>query len=308
LPKRFYYIAYRAVNNLQKTKFIKTLLTGLINMPELPEVETITNALKPVITGRKFTNIEIFFPRLRYELTVHQSPELLNTKVAEIRRRARYTIIELKNRNAIIFHYGMTGAVRVCKPEVPRLKHEHVIFHLDDGMTLRFEDPRRFGFIQQVKLKKAGADPEELSHLGPEPLTKNFTAKHLQKAFEKKTMPIKTAIMDNAIVVGVGNIYANEALFMTGINPTTPANKLTEEQLKQFVETIKKTLKKAIKAGGTTIADFKGVDGSEGKFNQELLVYGKSGEKCTKCDDTIVKIKQSGRASFYCPTCQPSSQ
>lgn len=277
-------------------------------MPELPEVETITNAMRPHLLRKTFTDIEIFFPRLRYELTVHQSPELLNTRITDIRRRARYTIVELQNRHAVIFHYGMTGAVRICPPEEPRLKHEHVIFHISDGTTLRFEDPRRFGFIQQVRLPKSGSDPDELNHLGPEPLTRKFTARHLQKAFEKKTMPIKTAIMDNAIVVGVGNIYANEALFMTGINPKTPANQLTEVQLKRFVETIKNTLKKAIKAGGTTIADFKGVDGSEGKFNQELSVYGREGEACKHCTDIIIKIKQSGRASFYCPTCQPCSQ
>lgn len=274
-------------------------------MPELPEVETITNALKQPLTGKQFTNIEIFFPRLRYELTVHQSPELLNERITDIRRRARYTIIELENLNAIIFHYGMTGAVRICQPSEERKKHEHVAFYINDGTILRFEDPRRFGFIQQVKLTKKGADPEELNHLGPEPLTSKFTAKHLLKALCKKKMPIKTAIMDNSIVVGVGNIYANEALFMSKISPLTPANQLTEEQLIVFVKTIKKTLKKAIKAGGTTIADFKGVDGSEGKFNQELLVYGKDGEKCTKCPDTIIRIKQSGRATFYCPSCQP---
>ncbi len=274
-------------------------------MPELPEVETITNALKPALTGKQFTNIEIFFPRLRYDLTVHESPELLNTPITDIRRRARYTIIELANLHAIIFHYGMTGAVRICKPEEPRKKHEHVAFHINNGMILRFEDPRRFGFIQQTKLKHTGADPEELKHLGPEPLTNDFTGDYLFESFSKKKTPVKTAIMDNRIVVGVGNIYANEALFTTGINPFTPANKISKKKLSLFVETIKQVLAKAIQAGGTTIADFKGVDGSEGKFNQELRVYGKTDTPCPVCGTHIVKAKQSGRSSFYCPHCQP---
>lgn len=273
-------------------------------MPELPEVETITNALKPALLGKQFTNIKIFFPRLRYDLTVHESPELLNINITSIRRRARYTIIELENLHAIILHYGMTGAVRICDPSETRLKHEHVAFFLNNGQVLRFEDPRRFGFIQQTKLQHAGADPESLNHLGPEPLTTAFSADYLFDKLSKKKSPIKTAIMDNVIVVGVGNIYANEALFTTKISPFTPANEISKKKLSEFITVIKETLQKAIAAGGTTIADFKGVDGSEGKFNQELQVYGKVGQPCPICATIFLKAKQAGRSSFYCPKCQ----
>ncbi len=273
-------------------------------MPELPEVETITNALKKSILGLSFVKIETYFPRLRYELKVHQEPKLLNSNVISVRRRARYTIVELENQFAITFHYGMTGAVRICAPSEERKKHEHVIFHLSDGQQLRFEDPRRFGHIEHSKLSARGAEPDEFKKLGPEPLTKEFNANHLFEAFKNKKTAIKIAIMDNKTVVGVGNIYANESLFSSGISPLTPANEVSKYRLKRFVDNIKTTLEKAITAGGTTIADFKGVDGQEGKFAQELQVYGREGESCVTCKTEVQKIKQGGRSTFYCPKCQ----
>ncbi len=273
-------------------------------MPELPEVETITNALKHNILGKKFTRIEIFAPKLRYELTLHKEPNLLNTKIINVSRRARYTIIEFENLHALIFHYGMTGSVRICSTTEPRLKHEHVYFHLNDRETLRFEDTRRFGYILHGKLSHKGATPDCLNHLGPEPLTDAFNPNYLLSILKKKKTNIKTAIMDNLIVVGVGNIYANESLFKSGISPQKRACDLTKKERTLFVANIKSTLKEAIKAGGTTIADFKGVDGQEGKFALQLNVYGRQGENCVTCQSKIEKITQGGRATFFCPKCQ----
>lgn len=273
-------------------------------MPELPEVETITNALRPHLMGRKITAIQCRTHKLRYELTLQQRKQLLDSEIIDVRRRARYSIIELANQDALIFHYGMTGAVRIVSPETELFKHEHVIFTLDNNKELRFEDPRKFGFIQEVTLKAPGDNPDELNHLGPEPFADEVTGKYLHNLFKGRKVPIKTALMNNSFVVGIGNIYANESLFMSGIHPQKPAGKVFLKKLDLLVQNFQKTLMKAIAEGGTTIADFKGVDGSEGKFAQHLYVYGREGEKCLKCDDTVIRIVQSGRSTFICPTCQ----
>ncbi|MGL4854723.1 MAG: bifunctional DNA-formamidopyrimidine glycosylase/DNA-(apurinic or apyrimidinic site) lyase [Lentisphaeria bacterium] len=273
-------------------------------MPELPEVETITNALKPKLIGLSFTAVEIYFPKLRYDLTIHQIPEIIDQKIIDVRRRARYTIIELANHHAIIFHYGMTGAVRICTPNTTLKKHEHVAFILSNSCELRFEDPRRFGYIQHSILDHHGAEPHLFDQFGPEPFDLNFTAAYLAQKFSSKNTPIKTAIMDNQIVVGVGNIYANEALFLSKIHPTTPVKKLSVKQLQILITNVKAILAKAIEAGGTTISDFKGVDGQEGKFHLQLAIYGRDGQMCHICNSKIERIKQAGRATFLCPKCQ----
>ena len=273
-------------------------------MPELPEVETITNALKKAIVGQKIAKINTFFPKLRYVLTLHTEEQLLNQEIVEIYRRARYTIIELKNQFAITLHYGMTGSVRICDPKDTRRKHEHVCFELSSGKSLRFEDPRRFGHISHCKLPAKHALPHELSSLGIEPLSEQFSGRYLYELLKKRQVPIKTALMENKTVVGVGNIYANESLFASRINPQTKANQITVKKLNLLVKNIKVILKQAIAAGGTTIADFKGLNGQEGKFDINLKVYGRTNEPCVICTTPIAKIKQSGRSTFYCPKCQ----
>ena len=273
-------------------------------MPELPEVETITNALNYAILGQSFLEINIFFPKLRYDLTLQNEEKLLNQKIIKIYRRARYTIIELENKHAITLHYGMTGSVRICDPKDKRRKHEHVCFELSNGQSLRFEDPRRFGHISHCKLTTPHALPPELSELGIEPLTDEFTGRYLFTQFKTRRTPIKTAIMENKIVVGVGNIYANESLFASKINPQAKANEISSKKLNLLVKNIKVILKQAIAAGGTTIADFKGLNGQEGKFDINLKVYGRTNEQCFTCKTPIQKIKQAGRSTFLCPKCQ----
>ena len=272
-------------------------------MPELPEVETITRALTAHLLNLKFTRIDTHIEGLRYSLEPLKNPELLNKKIVSIRRRARYIIIEMTKCHAFIIHLGMSGSLRVVPAKTKRLKHEHVVWHLDDGMTLRFDCPRRFGFVKVCTLPKAGAEPVELNQLGPEPLSAEFNAAYLYTSTRRRTGSIKSLIMNNAIVVGVGNIYVTEALFESGISPLRKAMSLTKKQCDKLVSEIKKVLAHSIEIGGTTIANYKSVDGSEGKFVQLLKVYGND-KNCPTCDAPIKQKRLAGRNSYYCPRCQ----
>ncbi len=274
-------------------------------MPELPEVETITRALRPHLEGREFTRIVAFRPDVRFPLTVHKNPNLLNCKISVVRRRARYLLIELENLEVIIIHLGMSGSIRIAPIPETKRKHEHVIFHLDNGQSMRFDCPRRFGFVKNARLSSPGADPEELCELGPEPLSRKFTGKYLHETLRGRSLAIKSALMDNRIVVGCGNIYANEALFRVHVHPVRPAGKLTIAECGALAKEVKKVLKEAIKSGGTTIIDFKGVDGSEGKFVQKLQIYGKAGQKCARCGhNSVERCVIGGRATYFCGNCQ----
>ena len=274
-------------------------------MPELPEVETIKNALSPILAGQHFSLIEIFIPVCRHPLAPLLDKELLDHNIISVRRRARYLVIELDNLKCLIIHFGMSGSIRVTPPDTPRKKHEHVIFHLGNGSTMRFDCPRRFGFVKMSALDSPGALPPELAGLGVEPLSGDFSGDFLLKAFANSRRAIKSAIMDNAIAVCIGNIYANEYLFLSGIHPLTPAGSLDIKQLNILAGHIRQTLIEAIRAGGTTIADFKSVDGSEGRFVQQLKIYGKDGLPCPCCGQEIHKLVIGGRSSFFCPRCQP---
>ena len=273
-------------------------------MPELPEVETIKKALKPHLLGHKVERIDTFIESVRYSLAPLKSPALLHQEIIAIRRRARYLIIELNNKHCFIIHLGMSGSLRVVPQNAERLKHEHVIWCLDDGMTLRFDCPRRFGFVKTCELNSPGAEPHDLSHLGPEPLSQEFNSDYLYKISRKRNCPIKSLIMNNLVVVGVGNIYATEALFKSRISPLHKAAVLTRKQCMALTEEIKKVLRHSIEIGGTTISDYKHVDGSEGKFVQLLQVYGKEGQNCPVCNSVIEQKRIGGRSSCYCPKCQ----
>jgi formamidopyrimidine-DNA glycosylase len=273
-------------------------------MPELPEVETIKKALKPHLLGHEVKKIDTFIESVRYSLAPLKSPALLHQEIIAVRRRARYLIIELANRHCFIIHLGMSGSLRVVPEGIERLKHEHVIWHLDDGMTLRFNCPRRFGFVKVGELSSAGMEPHELIHLGPEPLSEEFNADYLYEISRKRNCPVKSLIMNNLVVVGVGNIYVTEALFKSHISPLRKAMSLTRKQCLTLTEEIKKVLRHSIEIGGTTISDYKHVDGSEGKFVQLLQVYGKEGQNCPVCNSVIEQKRIAGRSSCYCPKCQ----
>ena len=273
-------------------------------MPELPEAENIGRALKRALCNRIITKVEVFTPAMRTPLLPLLSAELPGRRIVDVRRRARYLVAELDDGRGVLMHFGMSGVVRVEPQSVPKRKHEHVFIHLDDGMIFRFECTRRFSLLEVHPGCAAGAFPETLSGLGVEPLSDEFTGKLLFDNFKKRSGCVKNALMDNAIVVGIGNIYANETLFECGIDPRRKANMVTLAECELLVETSRKILLRAIDAGGTTISDFKNVDGSEGKFVQELKIYGKDGEKCPRCSAIIESVRLGGRNSFYCPGCQ----
>ena len=271
-------------------------------MPELPEAESIANALRRAITGRTIKAIEIFFPRLRTPLTPLAGAMLEGRKFTGVRRRARYAVCDLDDGRSIVMHFGMSGVVRVEK-ESPRRKHEHLFIHLDDGKTIKFEDPRRFGMVE---VQEAGADgwPKGLAGIGVEPLSRQFTGKMLHSHALRRHGPVKNFLMDNSVVTGIGNIYVAEILFSTGISPLRPANRLSAEESEAIVKSAKAILKQAIRMSGTTISDYRNVDGSEGKFAQRLKIYGKAGRPCPRCGTTLQCTMLGGRSSVYCPHCQ----
>ena len=270
-------------------------------MPELPEAESIARALNRALKKKKITKVEVFFPRLRTSLEPLKKAKLEGRAFKGCRRRARYAVADLDDGRALTMHFGMSGVVRVEDAKLPRRKHEHVMIHLDDGKAFKFEDPRRFGFLEVQKLGKDGW-PECLAGIGVEPLSPKFTGKFLFEASRGRKKPVKEFIMDNAVVTGIGNIYAAETLFACGIRPTRPAAELTRSDCDAIVRNAKRILRLAIKWGGTTVSDFKNVDGSEGKFVQKLKMYGK--KNCPVCHTPIAKVTLGGRTSWYCPECQ----
>ena len=270
-------------------------------MPELPEAESISRALDKALKKRKITKVEVFFPKLRTSLEPLTTANLEGRKFVGCRRRARYAVADLDDGRALTMHFGMSGVVRVEDAKLPRRKHEHAVITLDDGKAFKFEDPRRFGFLEVQKLGPDGW-PECLAGIGVEPLSPKFTGKFLFEASRGRKKPTKEFIMDNAIVTGIGNIYAAETLFACGIRPQRPAKDLTLRECEAIVRNAKRILRMAIRWGGTTVSDFRNVDGSEGKFVQKLKMYGR--DNCPSCGAKIAKVVLGGRTSWYCPTCQ----
>jgi formamidopyrimidine-DNA glycosylase len=271
-------------------------------MPELPEVETIRIGLSN-LQGRKIKKIFRSGKKLRLEST-EKFEKLINAKVIEIARRARYLIINFDNKKSLIIHLGMSGRITLLK-DFKELKHDHFAAKFDDGLWLIFNDPRRFGFVDLVETKNL-KNHKMLAKLGLEPLSNEFDFAHLKEKLRGKKMNIKTAMMDNEIVVGVGNIYINESLFDSGISPLRSASSLKDSELKKLVSSIKKTLKKAIEHGGSSISDYVNHKGEVGNFQNNFKIYGRDKENCLLCKKTLIKkIRQNGRSSYYCSLCQP---
>ncbi|EKT61301.1 bifunctional DNA-formamidopyrimidine glycosylase/DNA-(apurinic or apyrimidinic site) lyase [Providencia sneebia] len=268
-------------------------------MPELPEVETSRRGIEPHLVGNTIQYAVVRNDRLRWPVS-EQIKRLSDEVILSVQRRAKYLLIELKT-GWIIIHLGMSGSLRILREELPEEKHDHVDLVMRDGKVLRYTDPRRFGaWLWCDDLKTSSV----LAHLGPEPLSDEFNAQYLFDQAARRKIAIKPWLMDNKVVVGVGNIYANEALFVTGISPEKMTNTLTFDQATELVKQIKKVLKRSIEQGGTTLKDFLQSDGKPGYFAQELFVYGKKGEACAICGSLIVSIKQGQRSTFFCPQCQ----
>ena len=272
-------------------------------MPELPEAETIGRALHRALSGKTITQLEVFTPAMRTSLLPLKDAGLPGLRFTGVRRRGRYLMADLSDRRTLLMHFGMSGVVRIEKADVPRRKHEHVFIHLDDGNIFRFECTRRFSLLE---IHSVGDKllPEVLAGLGAEPLDDEFTGKMFFEACRKRVVPVKNLLMDNSIVTGIGNIYAAETLFAAGVDPRRSGRTLTLKECEKIVSAAKKILNAAIECGGTTISDFRHVDGSEGKFVQNLQIYGKKDEPCPSCGKIIEAVRIGGRSSFFCQECQ----
>lgn len=268
-------------------------------MPELPEVETIRSGLSEHILGQTVQRVSIYSPKLRYPVDLNPE-QLQGQKIQSVNRRGKYLLFTLE-RQQILCHLGMSGRLWLIKnDQAKRQKHDHVDIQLETH-CLRYHDPRRFGLLLTIN---PGEQHVLLKNLGPEPLTHDFNTRYLQKILARRQTAIKQVIMNNHIVVGVGNIYANEALFRAGIHPMIACDTLSEKEIQSLVSEIKKTLKSAIKSGGTTLKDFTDIRSQPGYFSQKLLVYGRHGKPCLRCNHTLEFIQQQGRRSFYCGVCQ----
>ena len=272
-------------------------------MPELPEVETVAAALRQHLPGKKITAVTARCEKLRRPIPITALQKEANSLICKVWRRAKYLLINLSSGRTLVIHLGMSGTLRLVPENENPKRHDHLDIKLDDGTILRYHDPRRFGLIILVTPDHDG-QISELGNLAPEPLSEEFNAEYLYQIGRKRTMPIKTFIMDQRRVVGVGNIYASESLFRARIRPTLKTGNLSRKKCQLLVKIIKDVLTEAITIGGTTISDFYGVDGSEGKFALRLKVYGRTGEPCRECGAPIKKITLGGRSTFYCPKCQ----
>tara|TARA_R110001583_G_scaffold99273_1_gene244572 strand:- start:15630 stop:16442 length:813 start_codon:yes stop_codon:yes gene_type:complete len=269
-------------------------------MPELPEVETSRRGISPHIIGSIISNVIIRQPQLRWKINEDLQSLLQDKKLLSIDRRAKYLLLNFES-GTLLIHLGMSGSLRICPMQSSVEKHDHVDF-IFEQCILRYTDPRRFGAI--LWLGFSPLDSKLLSHLGPEPLSEEFTGEHLFELAGKRKLPVKQFIMDQKVVTGVGNIYATEALFKAGISPIRAAGNISVKRYKLLTAEIKEILTEAIKQGGTTLKDFVGGDGKPGYFQQTLLIYGKTGHKCPKCETALKSLKLASRNSVYCPKCQ----
>ncbi len=270
-------------------------------MPELPEVETTLRGLAPYLTGQQVSDVVIRNPQLRWPIPRKLPVSLQRQTIREVRRRGKYLLIGFDH-GTLILHLGMSGTLRIHPAGTPAEKHDHFDLVMDNGRLLRLRDPRRFGAV----LWHEGDVTQHplLAALGPEPLQADFDGEYLHSATRKRTAAVKQVIMDSHVVVGVGNIYANEALFRAGIRPQLAAGRLTRERCGRLADAIKEVLRAAIRKGGSSLRDYVASDGKQGYFQQHYFVYGRAGEPCRRCGTTIKNLRQGQRSTFYCPQCQ----
>ncbi len=270
-------------------------------MPELPEVETTRCGIEPHLRQQIIADVIIRQHSLRWPVDPTLPNILPNQKIQQISRRGKYILLHC-TRGALLIHLGMSGNLRILLEPTPPAKHDHIDIILKNNVALRFNDPRRFGCFLWME-----HDPLQhalLKNLGPEPLTTEFNSDYLYQQSRKRNVPIKTFIMDGNIVVGVGNIYANEALFSAGIHPKKSAKTISKESYKKLTKTIKQVLAAAIKQGGTTFRNFISSDGKPGYFKQKLKVYGRSGMPCLTCKTILKEIRLGQRSTVFCGKCQ----
>ena len=270
-------------------------------MPELPEVETTRRGIEPHLAGRRLQHLLVHEPRLRWPVDRSITAATRDQLIRSVRRRAKYLLLDLEQ-GSLLWHLGMSGSLRILPADVPRRLHDHVDVLLDSGQLLRFNDPRRFGSLHWLT-GDVLAHPL-LAALGPEPLEPGFDGQYLHTQCRGRRVAIKQHIMNSHVVVGVGNIYASEALFRAGIRPGRAARSLTRAQCDALAQAIRDVLAMAIRAGGTTLRDYVGADGSPGYFRQKLYVYERGGEPCRQCHTPIRHRVQGQRSTYYCTHCQ----
>ncbi len=269
-------------------------------MPELPEVETSRRGIEPWIVDTTIADVRIHDRRLRWPVARGIESKLRGQSIESVGRRAKYILINTESGTAML-HLGMTGSVFIVDQGAPAAIHDHIDIELDSGKMLRYRDPRRFGSFHWTR------DPSQhplLEKLGPEPLSGDFDADYLYRTSRGRKVSIKQFVMNSHVVVGVGNIYASESLFLAGINPKRAAGRVSRERYGRLVAAIKDVLRRAIRAGGTTLRDFYGGDGEPGYFKQQLEVYDRDGEHCRLCNMIITSIVQGQRSTYYCKRCQ----
>jgi formamidopyrimidine-DNA glycosylase len=270
-------------------------------MPELPEVETTRKGIAPYVVGEVVKDIIIRQRQLRWPIPATLKRSLKNQLIRKLRRRAKYLLF-YTDKGCMILHLGMSGSLRIINDKQTHEKHDHVDIIFESNHLLRFRDPRKFGSI--LWTKNDPLDHKLIHHLGPEPLSDEFNTDYLYARSRKRKQAIKVFIMNSPIVVGVGNIYASEALFRAGIKPTQKAGSVSKTRYEKLVIEIKSVLAEAIEKGGTTLRDFFNGDGKPGYFSQELQVYNREGESCKKCKRKIKMIRLGQRSTFYCSHCQ----
>ncbi|KAA3638302.1 MAG: bifunctional DNA-formamidopyrimidine glycosylase/DNA-(apurinic or apyrimidinic site) lyase [Proteobacteria bacterium] len=270
-------------------------------MPELPEVETTRRGLQQYILDKTIDRVTVHQAQLRWPIPSN-IVDITGQRITELRRRGKYLLIKLSDGRHLIIHLGMSGSMSVVTASQSLKKHDHFVADLVGGQSLRFHDPRRFGCIL-LSDDRPELHPL-LASLGPEPLSEEFNGEWLKNAARNRTVAVKNFIMNAQVVVGVGNIYASEALFKAGIHPKRTASRISLQRYQTLAEDIKSVLKQAIRAGGTTLQDFSDSDGKPGYFQQQLLVYGRDKQACTVCHKPIKKLSIGNRSSFFCPHCQ----
>jgi len=270
-------------------------------MPELPEVETTRAGIEPHLIGQRVAEVKVYQRKLRQPVTAGLASALKDEKIHAVERRGKYLLLKSAS-GAVIIHLGMSGSLRLVDKGVPLAKHDHVEFLLASGQALRFRDPRRFGVVLWTR-----TDPLQhplIKKLGLEPLEAGFDVDYLYAIAQRRSVAIKQLIMNGQVVVGVGNIYASEALFRAGIHPARAAKRISRARCERLVAAIKSVLAEAIKQGGTTLRDFYNGAGEPGYFKQRLQVYGRGGESCVQCGAAICQIVQGQRSTWYCGRCQ----
>ncbi|MDD9898602.1 MAG: bifunctional DNA-formamidopyrimidine glycosylase/DNA-(apurinic or apyrimidinic site) lyase [Candidatus Melainabacteria bacterium] len=271
-------------------------------MPELPEVETVCRGIAPQIEGRSISRVKVNCKKLRIPIPKKFASILKGRKIIRVKRKAKYIVIELDSGYSLVIHLGMSGRLTIQQDYQPA-KHDHIVIELDNGSLIVFNDTRKFG-LATVLHETEFDDFKFFKKLGIEPLSKELNTVQLFKILEKRKKNIKSVIMDSSIIVGVGNIYASESLFSAGIHPERLASEISKKESDRLFKAIVETLKRAIEAGGSTLKDYAKANGESGYFQHQFLVYDQQDQPCSKCKRAIQKIKQNGRATYFCGKCQ----